>query len=43
MIEDSRRKRMYIYVCMHEWVTILHSRNLHNTVNQLHANKIKLN
>ena len=25
---------------MHDWVTLLYSRNWHNTVNQLHSNKI---
>jgi len=41
MMEDSMRKRMYIHVCIciYDWVTVLYSRNWHNTVNQLHFNK----
>ena len=34
MIEDNMRKRIYIYIYMHDWVTLLYSRNWHNDVNQ---------
>ena len=36
-MEDHIRKGMYIY--MDDWVTLLYSRNWHNTVNQLYFNK----
>ena len=29
----------HIYIHMYDWVTLLYSRNLPNTVNQLHFNK----
>ena len=32
---------MYIYVYIYDWVTMLYSRNRHNTENQLYSNKIK--
>ena len=37
MMEDSMRKRIYIYV--YDWITLLYSRNWHNIVNQLYSNK----
>ena len=33
------RKRMYIYICVYDCVTLLYSRNWHNFVNQLYFNK----
>ena len=41
-MEDNRRKRcIYIYVYMYAWVTLLCSRNWHNTVNQRYYNNKK--
>ena len=37
-MEASIRKRMYIY--MQDWVTLLYSRNWHDTVNKNYLNKI---
>ena len=39
MMEDNMRK---IYIHMYDWVTMLYSRNWHNTVNQLYSNKNKI-
>ena len=39
MLEDNMRKGMYI--CVYDWVTLLYSRNWHNTVNQLYSNNKK--
>ena len=40
MLGDSMRKRIYMCVCVclcvYGWVTMLYSRNWHNTVNQLY-------
>jgi len=30
---------MQIYTYVHNWITLLYTWNLHNTVNQLHFNK----
>ena len=37
MTDDNMRKRMYVYI--YDWVTLLYSRNWHNTVNQLYFDK----
>ena len=36
------RKTMYLYIYVYDWVTMLHSRNRHNTGNQLYSNKNKV-
>ena len=46
MMGDDMRKRIYIYthtykytyICVYDWVTLLYSRNGHNTVNQPYFN-----
>ena len=40
MMEDSMRKIMCI--CIYVWVTMLYSKNWHNTINQPYCNKNKI-
>ena len=40
-MEDSLRKRMYIYIYPCKWITMLYSRNWHNIANQWCFNKNK--
>ena len=35
----GRKLKERRYVCTHNWVTLLYSRNAHNTVKQLYSNK----
>ena len=40
--QKNKKKNVYMYIptciCTHDWVTMLYSRNWHNTVNQLYSN-----
>ena len=41
-MKKKMKKNVYIYtyMYMYNWITLLYSRNEHNTVNQLHFNNI---
>ena len=39
-MEKNMKKNIYIYIYIYNWITLPHSRNQHNIVNQLYFNKI---
>ena len=43
VINHNRKEYEKECLCMYNWITVLCSRNLHNTVNQLHFNNINFN
>ena len=39
-MEKKKKVCVCVCVCVYNWITFLYRRNEHNTVNQLHFNKI---